>query len=138
MEYFITAVLALFFSFSVMKIIQKRQEKIYKRTLFRQSDMHDLLKTFFSRIAVDEEKPSQLRKRIDKDMIKVVIVDSKAYWISENIFYVSDAVGERPDPSTARPVDTTNMSKNELDKMMFILDNLNRGKRNDDSSAGNK
>jgi hypothetical protein len=40
--------------------------------------------------------------------------------------------------TSARPVDVENMSKNDMEKMLMILDNLQNGNKNDSGSAGNK
>ena len=71
-------------------------------------------------------------------MIKVIIMDDKAYWVSDNIFYVSDAVDGKPETGTAHPIDTTTMSKRDVEKMLFILDSLKNGKENDSSGAGDE
>jgi len=34
------------------------------------------------------------------------------------------------------PIDTSDMSQNELDKMLFILDNLDRGDKDERGSSG--
>lgn len=119
-----------------MKLVQKKQDKPYNKVLYRQSDKHNLLKDFFAKVPTKKNKTSQSKKVAERNVIRVIVIDDKAYWVSENIFYVSDVVGEEPDPSTAKPVDTTNMSKKDVDKMMFILDNLNGGKQDDGSGAG--
>jgi hypothetical protein len=71
-------------------------------------------------------------------MIKVIVMGNLAYWVSENIFYVAEAVDGEVIPETAEPVDTNSMSRRDLDKMLFILDSLKNGKKNDSSSAGNE
>lgn len=138
MEYAITIGLTLAISFAIIKFIKYKEKLQLKRVLYRQSDMHQLLKVFFSRDITGPEKlKSQLNKYIDDKSISVLIIENKAYWVSDNIFYVADAINNSPVLETATPVDTSNMSRVDVDKMMFILDNLNRGKRNDDSSSGN-
>jgi hypothetical protein len=72
-------------------------------------------------------------------MIKVIVMGNLAYWVSENIFYVAEAIDGEVIPQTAEPVDTNSMSRKDLDKMLFILDSLKNGKEKDDSSsAGNE
>ena len=76
---------------------------------------------------------------MQKQTTRVIIIDEKAYWVSNNMFYVGDTVDGKVRPETGRPLDTTKMSKREVDKMLFILDNLKNGKEKDDSSStGNK
>jgi hypothetical protein len=139
MEYalFSVSILALFIILGLWisyKIVVPKKEIIK----YRQSDIHYFLKEFFSRDTDTASKVSQLRKRQEQRGTKIIITeDDKAYWVIDNIFYVSDVVDGRPDFHNATPVDTTNMSKNELDKMLFILDNLGRGDKNERGSSGN-
>lgn len=139
MEYALTACITLAISWLVIKIIKHSQRLRLKRVLYKQSDMHNLLKRFFSREIIGPNKPkSQLKKRIDKQTISVLIVENKAYWVADNIFYVADAYNNAPLPETAKPVDTSNMSQRDVDKMLFILDNLDRGNESDSGSTRNK
>jgi hypothetical protein len=132
--------LTLIVSWTILKVIKNRSKKVFSRTLYRQSDMHRMLKYFFSlEIANNEKRPSQLTKRIEKDMIKVIVMENQAYWVSDNTFYVAKAFEGEVLPNTAEPVDIENMSRKDIDKMLFILDNLKNGKEKDDSSsAGNE
>lgn len=137
MEYVITFILTLLFAFGMIKLIQIKKDNQYEKMLYRQSDMHNILKHFFDEPLVKNKKSSQLTQRIEQSVVNVIIIDDKAYWITENIFYTADVINQNPVLSTAKPVDTSNLSKEDLDKLMFIVDNLNRGKQNDDSSPGN-
>jgi len=88
------------------------------------------MKYFFSlNINNNEKPPSQLTKRRERDMIKVIVIGNLAYWVSDNIFYVADAIDGEVIPQTAKPVDTNSMSRRDLDKMLFILDSLKNGKK---------
>ena len=75
---------------------------------------------------------------VNKNNFKVIIVDNQAYWVSENTFFVAESVNGEIQRQTARPVNTNGLSKVDLDKMLFILDSLKNGKKNDSSSAGNE
>lgn len=132
--------LTLIASWVILKVIKKRSKRVFSRTLYRQSDMHRMLKYFFSLEITNSEKPSsQLTKRKEKDMIKVIVMENQAYWVSNNTFYVAKAFEGEVLPDTAKPVDIENMSRKDIDRMLFILDNLKNGKEKDDSSsAGNE
>jgi hypothetical protein len=139
MEYILIVGLTSIVSWSIIRIIRKNAKKSFSKTLYSQSDIHKLLKYFFSlNITNNEKPPSQLTKRKERDMIKVIVMENLAYWVSENIFYVAEAVDGEVIPQTAQPVDTNSMSRKDLDKMLFILDSLKNGKKNDSSSAGNE
>ena len=53
------------------------------------------------------------------------------------MFYVGDADNGQVRPETGKPIDISTMSPKEVNKMLFILDNLNGGRRNDSGGAGN-
>lgn len=140
MEYVIVVILTFALSWSIIKVISKKESESFAKNLHTQSDMHEMMKDFFEagHDDFDEDPPSQLTKLQGKDMIKVIIMDDQAYWVSNNIFYVSDATDGRPEPGTAHPIDTTSMSKKDIEKMLSILDSLKNGSSNDSSSAGNE
>lgn len=107
--------------------------------MHRQSDVHKLLKYFFSiPLSNNENNFSQLTKHKQKGIIKVIVLGDQAYWVSNNTFYVADAVEGKVQKSTAKPVDIGSLPKVDLDKMLFILDSLRDGKRDDSGSTGNK
>jgi archaellin len=119
--------------------MNKKRNKTFNKVLYRQSDMHNILKDFFFKDIFDDKVVnSQSKIWRDKQTTKVVIIDQKAYWVSNNMFYVGDTVDGKVRPETGKPLDTTKMSKKEVDKMLFILDNLKNGKINDSGSAGNQ
>ena len=123
---------------SILIVISKKEKKSFNKILYRQSDMHNMLKEFFFRDIFDNEvASSQSKIWKEKKTTKFLIIDQKAYWVSNNMFYVGDTVDGKVRPETGRPLDTTKMSKKEVDKMLFILDNLKNGKLNDSGSAGN-
>jgi hypothetical protein len=139
MEYIILVGLTIAASWFIIRVIRKSARKGFSQTLYSQSDIHNLLKYFFSlNISNNQKHPSQLTKRKEKDMIKVIVMGNLAYWVSENIFYVAEAIDGEVIPQTAEPVDTNSMSRKDLDKMLFILDSLKNGNKNDSSSAGNE
>jgi hypothetical protein len=108
-----------------------------KKQKIRQSTRHNLIGSFLFKNK-NIKKSTQSTKRIKEDQIKAIIIDGTAYWIKDNVFYSSETIENVPNPETAKPVDIENMPKKELDKMLFILDNLNRGDTDEHSSSGNE
>jgi hypothetical protein len=81
--------------------------------------IHDLEAVF------NENAPkSQLDRIRKKNIIRVAIVEKKAYWVHQNVFYVADVVDGEIDNDAAKPIDAQILSKKELDKLMYILDSL--------------
>jgi hypothetical protein len=140
MQYLIASGLTLVVSWAILIVIKKRNNKKYSSIQYRQSDMHEILKYFFSLNVQEKDKPlSQFQKRLDKSMLKVIVAEDQAYWVLDNVFYVADALDNQVDPETARPVNVENMSRLEMEKMLFILDSLKDGEvKNDRSGSGNE
>ena len=139
MQELIAAGLTLPFVWVILKLMRKRARKKFSKTLYRQSDIHKLLKYFFSiRLPNNEGPSSQLTKRKEKNMTKVIFVDNQAYWVSENTFFVAESINGEIQRQTARPVNTNGLSKVDLNKMLFILDSLKNGSKNDSGSSGNE
>jgi len=138
-QYFIGFFLTLFISLSIIFIMKKKISKKMSRTLYSQKDTHELFKYFFSIDSSNQKKrSSQLTKHTEKSMIRVMVIGEEAYWVSDNTFYVANAIGGEVEAGSAKPVDIENMSKNDINRMLFILDNLQNGNKNDSGSAGNE
>lgn len=82
-------------------------------------------------------KKSQSKIRQEKENVRVIIVEDTAYWIKGNAFYTAPMVDNLINKDYAIQVDTSNMDKVQLDKMLFILDKLREGISNDSRGAGN-
>ena len=138
MIYILVVGLTLIAFSSIIIVMNRKRKKSFNKILYRQSDMHNILKDFFFKDIFDDKVvTSQSKIWREKQTTRVVIIDQKAYWVSNNMFYVGDTVDGKVRPETGRPLDTTKMSKREVDKMLFILDNLKNGKLNDSGSTGN-
>lgn len=122
----------------IINTIKKPKKNSISTTLYRQSDVHKLLKYFFSISLINNNNFTQLTKHKQQGMIKVIVLGNQAYWVSNNKFYVAEAINGEVQKNTAKPVDIDSLSKVDLDKMLFILDSLRDGKRNDSGSSGNQ
>lgn len=80
---------------------------------------------------------TQSLKHQDESTTKVIVMDDEAYWIKNNTFYKAPLINEKIDKDSAERVDTTNMDKVQLDKMLFIVDKLTEGKSDDSRGSGN-
>ena len=60
----------------------------------------------------------------DDRYLKVAIVENKAYWVVNNVFYEADVVDEEILKEDAKPVDAFDMDFKQVTKMMTILDNI--------------
>lgn len=124
MENFIIGCLT---SFILIAIINRTKRRIVlKRIGFRQSMLHHIVKDMLPTNAfLSSQKQRQSKKYRSDAVIKVIQApDNKAYWVQNNIFYYAEVVNGQFDPTAGKPVDTNNLSRKEIDKLLFILDNL--------------
>lgn len=124
MENFIIGCLTTLFLVAIIKRTKRRI--VLKRIGFRQSMLHHIVKDMLPTNAfLDSQKDRQSKKHRSEAVIKVIQApDNKAYWVQDNIFYYAEIVNGQFDPTDGKPVDTNNLSRKEIDKLLFILDNL--------------
>ena len=117
-------VLTFYCSYSIIKYNSKIRSRGIKMVLRSQSAIHNKTKMFSPPIQ-NPEVFSQSKKHVQQHMLKVMVIDDKAYWVKDNIFFVAETNRGNVLHDSAKQVDTSNMSKADIDKMMFILDKLN-------------
>ena len=140
MEYLLIIGLTLLCSWSIIKISNKRRMIFLDKHKYRQSSIYEMVKDVIPKQTFDKPKViTQSQKHIQKNMLRVVITEGKAYWILDNVFYTANAINGRVDEETIKPLDVESMPAKELDKMLSILDDLKQGVGpNDSGSSGNK
>lgn len=138
MEYIIPIILTVIVSFAILKLVNKSEKLSSNKLLYSQSYIHNLTKGLVIANNGNEKKQTQLSKRADEKSIKIVSIEDRAYWVVDNVFYMAEMDNDMPDMSTAKPIDTSNMSRTDIDKMLFILDNLDRRKKDERGSTGNE
>jgi hypothetical protein len=109
--------------------IRSRRKVSLRQPAYRQSTIHQMAKIIMpTNSQIRSGKPSQLNIYMKHKVIKVIAApDGKTYWVKDNKFYVCDSVNGEFDPSQGKEIDTATLSKRELDRLLLILDNLNRG-----------
>ena len=140
MEYLLIIGLTLVVSWSIIKISNKKRMIFLSKHKYRQSSIYEMIKDVIPKQRFDKTKViTQSQKHIQKNMLRVVITEGKAYWILDNVFYTAKAINGRVDEETIKPLDIQNMPAKELDKMLSILDDLKQGvEPNDSGGTGNK
>lgn len=140
MEYLLIMGLTLLVSWSIIKISNKKRMMFLGRHKYKQSYIYEITKNIIPKQVFDKPKViTQSEKHIQKNMLKVVITEGKAYWILDNVFYTANAINGRVDEETIKPLDIENMSTKELNEMLSILDDLRQGVGpNDSGSTGDK
>ncbi len=79
---------------------------------------------------------TQAAKFHDSRYTTVAVVDGKAYWIENNALLVADVVDGNFEKESAKRVDTMAMDKVELNKIMYIVEQLSEGTNNDRGNTG--
>jgi len=117
--------------------IRKPKDKTNK-IKYRQSHIHQIIGPFLPEITPINVKNTQSIKRLKQSVIDVLVTEDYAYWIHKNVFYRASVEDGNVDRSSASPINTSNMSDDELKKMLKILDKLTDRSKNEGRSAGNK
>jgi hypothetical protein len=140
MEYLSIIGLTLLASWSIIKISNRKRMTFLGKNRYKQSYIYEIIKDVVPKQTFDKTKViTQSQKHIQKNMLKVVITEGKAYWILNNVFYTANAINGRVDEETVEPLDIQDMPAKELNKMLSILDDLKQGvEPNDSGSTGNK
>jgi len=134
--FFFATILTIGTTWTILNIVGKKRREVFNNLQYRQSDIHEIIKNHVPRQNADNKIPiSQSRNHIQKNMVKVVMVEDKAYWVMDNVFYVAKTVNGRIDPATTEPLDIINMPEKELKVMLDILDSLKMGSGSNDSGS---
>lgn len=125
----VTTTLVLFIL--IVFLINKRNKREpFFLIRYSQSHIHRILSPLLpqvDQISKISNKNNQSSKHLKNTNVKVLIVEGKAYWTKNNVFYVSSIIDGDIDKDNAQVVDTMGMNKVELDKMLFIIDQLRKG-----------
>lgn len=84
-----------------------------------------------------KERPSQSLNHFNSIKVKILMTETKAYWIKNNAVYVAEIENGIILDETAKVVDMMAMDRVQLDEMMFIIEKLTEGKSNDRWDSGN-
>jgi hypothetical protein len=125
MKYIIAASLTFVLSIAIIKYMSSINYNNYRRSVIRQSNNHFINNMFNVNSKTKNSKPiSQLRKYNAQNTVKAIVMNDKAYWVVDNVFYTADAYDKDIDSTSIKPVDIENISKEEVEKLLLILDNL--------------
>jgi hypothetical protein len=125
----VTTTLVLFI-FIVFLINKRNKREPFFLIRYSQSHIHRIISPLLpqvDQISKISNNNNQSSKHLKNTNVRVLIVEGKAYWTKNNVFYVSNIVDGDIDKDNAQVVDTMGMNKVELDKMLFIIDQLRKG-----------
>ena len=126
MEPILTAVLTTILVVAILSI--KRKSKL-KKVKFSQSALHMIVRDILpSNQELHRRTITQSKLHIEKNTVKVIKTpDNKVYWVDNNSFLCAEIVDGEFNTDSGKPVDTSNLSKEEVDDLLYILDNLKNG-----------
>jgi len=134
-EYLLGALVTLFSVVILNRMFSKKIREIHKFKMpVTQSFLYKFLSNYedFDMTVI---RDSQSAKYVQKQSLKVMIVEDEAYWIQNNQLYVARYEDGEVNNLTAEKVDTISMDSVQLEKTMFIVEKLTEGK-NDSGSSG--
>jgi hypothetical protein len=139
MEYLLGSLVSVGLFFIGKKIFDKTDSKQRHVNIgYTQSYVHNLILPLLRLEALLINKETQASKYLDSLFIKVVIAENKAYWITNNTFFVAEEEDGFVDKDTAKPVDIMSMDDVQLNKMVLIVEALTEGVDDENRNTGNK
>lgn len=94
---------------------------------FSQTVVYEFMKAMILSGAFETKKTQSLIHSQSKPIRFVQTNEQKVYWLKDATVYVTDIKDGIFDPKTGEPIDATNLSKEELEKLLMILDALQNG-----------
>lgn len=103
-----------------------------------QSNNHEQVKFALPIIKIFKKRsPSQATEYLEKQKVRVMMVDGNAYWIKNNTLYMADVIRGAIDNNSTKEVDTMAMDDVQLKKTIFIVSKLTEGLEDDRGSSRN-
>jgi hypothetical protein len=137
MEYFLGSLITLIAIFFTKQYLTKTISTKIKPIRFSQTRALELSIDIIQTAIQPKEIPnSQSIVHYNKSTLKILIIEKLAYWIKDNGLYVADIVDGDIDHDSTREVDTMDMDKVQLEKMIYIVEQLREGMPNDSWDSG--
>lgn len=113
----------------IVAILSKKRTIKLKKIGFRQSTLHMIIKDILPTNQEFKQKTvTQSKLHMEKSTIRVIKTsDNKVYWVDNNNFLCADIVDGEFDKDLGKPIDTSSLSKEEVNDLLYILDNLKNG-----------
>lgn len=127
MEYLIGSAVTIIVYIVAHKVAKKEMMKGLNRfeIVYSQSHIYELIKPFLEYAPpIGPGTPRQTENYVRDAYLKVMVVNSKAYWIKNNALFVADVLEGEVRKETTKEVDTMSMNRIELNEMIFIVEKL--------------
>jgi hypothetical protein len=136
-EYFLGSLVTLVSIIMFNKFTNKLTQSNIPIPKFSQSIKAELFKSYL--INVISPKPSkktQSTEHLKKNSKKAFFIGKDVYWIEDGFLQTAKIFDNQIDETTKKKVDTHSLDKVELDKMIFIVDKLTEGNKDDSGNSG--
>jgi hypothetical protein len=139
MEYLIGSVITIIILIGMKAFLANRSSRNDRLPAIRynQSMLFEMVKPFLNTNSFGKTLKTQATEHYDKQHVKVVVFENKAYWILDNIFYEAEEFNGQIIKESTKPVDTMALDKVQLNKMMTIVENLTEGEEYEDRNPRN-
>lgn len=124
MEYLLGSIITLITVSVVNRLFKKYLYQKPTRIPITQSYLHKVMSEIAFYQNSREQRETQSSKFMNRDAVKVMIIEDKAYWIKDNQLYVAHYENGHIDNYSAEKVDTMSMDNVELERTMFIVEKL--------------
>jgi len=137
MEYFLGSIITLLVIVFTKIYLSKTLKTKIKPIRYSQSRALELsINIIQQAIAPKEVINTQSTVHHSKNTLKILVIGRFAYWIKDNNFYMADIIDEDIDHDTTREVDIMTMDTVQLEKMIYIVEQLREGMPNDNRDSG--
>lgn len=137
MEYLLGSAMTLLSLYFVRVFFLKRGgAQIMPALAFSQSRIFEMTNPYNNSIVYSIGPNTQSSKYEESQRIPVVLTNEKAYWILNSTFFEADQINGQIQKESTKPVDIMGMDKVQLDKMMFIVEQLTEGNKDENRNSG--
>lgn len=137
MEYLLGSAMTLLSLYVIRVFFLKRGgAQIMPSLTFSQSRIFDMTNPYMNTAIYVTPPNTQSSKYEESQRIPVVLTNEKAYWIMNSTFFEADQVNGQIQKESTKPVDIMGMNKVQLDKMMFIVEQLTEGNKDENRNSG--
>ena len=129
-EYMIGSLFTIIAIFILNRTLSKEigQAQNLGKVRYSQSHIYSMVSDALSFYVGPPDIPTQTNNYLKNTYVKVMVLENEAYWIKDNKLYIAQVNNGDVDKNTVKEVDTMSMSKVELEKTMFIVEQLREGK----------
>ena len=136
-EYFLGSLVTLISIIMFNKFTNKITQSSIPIPKFSQSIKVALFRNYIEDVVTPKpEKKTQSTNHLKKNSKKAYFLEKDVYWIEDGFLQTAKISNNQIDETTKKKVDTHSLSKVELDKMIYIVDKLTEGNKDDSSDSG--